>query len=105
MTLKEDSWGNDCRIVQCLIVRVLDFCHECSEYVRSSCEKFEELAKGYLTDEQVDIRANLERIKKGEVEKWPRESEEKYKCPSYGRSLSLGSKWRKCCHCGTDFSG
>jgi len=37
------------------------------------------LATGYLED-GVDLRANLERIRRGEIEEWLRESREKYKC-------------------------
>ena len=104
MVLADDSWGHDCEIVQCLRQKGLDFCHQCPEYMHRSCARFEELAKGYLTDDKVDIRANLERIKRGEMEKWLHECEAKYRCPSCGKPLSLYSRKFKCYHCGTDLS-
>jgi ribosomal protein L37AE/L43A len=51
-----------------------------------------------------DVRANLERIKKGEAEAWLRESEETYKCPKCRKPLPVGRMKRKCYHCGADLS-
>ncbi|MEM3699784.1 MAG: hypothetical protein QXL57_02810 [Candidatus Bathyarchaeia archaeon] len=48
------------------------------------------------------MRANLERIRKGEIEEWLVKSEEKYKCPICGKPLSTGAIKRKCYHCGAD---
>jgi len=104
IALANDSWGYDCEIVQCLSQKSLEFCYQCPEYIDRSCSKFEKLAEGYLTDDQVDIRANLERIKKGETEKWLQECETRYKCPACGKPLSLSSRRSKCYHCGTDLS-
>ena len=105
MALADDSWRHDCRIVQCLRQKGIDFCYQCPEYIDRSCSRFEELAKGYLTDDQVDIRANLERIKKGGTVEWLLECETKYRCPSCGRPLSLGSRTKRCYHCRADLSG
>jgi len=49
MALTSQCWGNDCGIVQCLKIKGLDFCYECREYESMSCEKFEKLAKSYLS--------------------------------------------------------
>jgi len=89
--------------LQCLKSKGLDFCHQCNEYENKTCEKFEKLADGYLEDGE-DIRANLERIKKGETEEWLHESEEKHKCPSCGKPLPVYGIKGKCYHCGTDLS-
>jgi len=105
MALTEDSWGFDCKIIQCLRKKGMDFCYTCPEYASRSCDKFEELARGYLTDEGVDIRANLERIKKVGAGEWLLEWEMKYKCPSCGKPLSLASRMKRCYHCGADLSG
>lgn len=103
MALTLECWGNDCKIVKCLRNKGLEFCYQCNQYEDGSCEKFGKLAEGYLED-GVDLRANLERIKKGEIEEWLRESEEKYKCPVCGKPLSIGSIRRECYHCGADLS-
>jgi len=103
MTLTPDCWGYNCKIVQCLRSKDLEFCYQCNEYYKGTCEKFGILATGYLENGE-DIRANLERIKKGEIEEWLRESEEKYKCPSCGKPLSVGAIKKKCYHCGADLS-
>ncbi len=100
MALTPESWGYNCKIVQCLRTNGLDFCYQCSEYEKGLCEKFEKLAKSYLEDAGVDLKANLERIKKGEVEEWLLESQEKYKCPSCGKPLPVYGTKGKCHHCG-----
>lgn len=96
-----ECWGNDCKIVQCLKGKGLEFCYECPQFDKRSCEKFEKLAKGYL-EEDVDLRANLERIKSGQVEAWLKESRERFRCPHCKKQLPTGSK--KCFHCGKEFS-
>jgi hypothetical protein len=98
--LTPECWGNDCEIVQCLKVKRYGFCYECPQYEDQSCEKFEELAKRYLED-NVDVRANLEKIKSGRVKEWLRESKKRFRCPYCKKPLPEGSK--KCCHCGKEF--
>ena len=104
MALTSECWGYDCKIVECLRAKGLDFCYQCSEYEKGSCEKFEKLAKSYLEDCGVDLRANLERIRKGEIEEWLLESQEKYKCPSCGKPLPVYGTRGKCYHCGAKLS-
>ena len=104
MALTPECWGNDCKIVQCLRGKGLDFCYECSQYESNRCEKFGKLAADYLED-GVDLRANLERIRKGEVDKWLHESEAKFRCPECGKPLSVGARKSKCYHCGADLNG
>jgi len=99
-TLTSECWGNDCKIVQCTNAKGFRFCHECPQFNNNSCEKFEELAKRYLED-AVDVRANLARIKSGQIETWLKESKERFKCPYCGKPLPEGSQ--KCYHCGKDF--
>jgi hypothetical protein len=103
MALTLDCWGNKCKIVQCLGSKDLEFCYQCNEYESGSCEKFGKLAKGY-SDVGVDLKANLERIRKGETEEWLRESEEKHRCPSCGKPLPVYGIKGKCYHCGADLS-
>lgn len=88
LALTSDCWGNECKILQCLKNKGVEFCYQCNEYEKNSCEKFGKLARGYL-DIGVDLRANLERIKKGETEEWLHESAEKHKCPSCGKPLPV----------------
>lgn len=104
MNLTPKCWGYECKIVNCLKEKNLQFCYQCSEWESGRCEKFEGLAKPYLEEDGVDLRANLERIRKGEVEEWLRESEERYRCPSCGKPLSTGRMKSKCYHCGADLS-
>jgi hypothetical protein len=99
--LTPDSWGNDCQIVQCGRSEGYEFCYECSDYGTRSCEKFEELAKRY-TEDKVDVRANLEKIKQGKTEEWLKESESRFRCPHCKKPLPEGST--KCYHCKQEFS-
>ena len=97
-------WGNECKMVQCLNAKGLQFCYECSDFERHTCEKFEEFSKDYLKDDNVDLRDNLARIKAGDVDEWLRESEEKFRCIHCGKPLPTGSVRKKCYHCGKDLS-
>jgi hypothetical protein len=103
MALTQDCWGNNCKIVQCLRSKGLDFCYQCTEYQHKTCEKFEKLAKGYIEDGE-DIRANLEKIKKGKAEDWLRESEKLYQCPACGKPLPVSRIKGTCYHCRADLS-
>jgi hypothetical protein len=103
MALTPESWGNECKIVQCLRNKNLEFCYQCTAYEKGTCEKYEELAQRYLEDGE-DVKANLERIKKGETTQWLRECEQKYKCPACGKPLPTGRMKKQCYHCGTDLS-
>ena len=99
--LTPECWGNDCKIVQCLRTRDYAFCYECPQYEERSCEKFEKLAKGYLED-NVDIRANLEKIKIGKTKEWLKESKNRFRCPYCKKPLPEGSK--TCYHCKKEFT-
>ena len=99
--LTSECWGNDCTIVQCLKGKSLEFCHQCSEYKKDSCEKFGKLAQRY-SKVGVNVRSNLERIRNGETEEWLRESEEKFKCQSCGKPLPVYGIKEKCYHCGAE---
>jgi hypothetical protein len=87
MALTPDCWGYNCKIVRCLRNKGLEFCYQCGQYSNYSCETFGKLAEGHLED-GVDLKANLERIKRGETEVWLRESEAKFKCRTCGKPLS-----------------
>jgi len=64
--LTPECWGNDCEIVKCTTAKGLSFCYQCPQFDDKSCMKFEDLAKRYMED-NVDVRANLSRIKAGQV--------------------------------------
>jgi len=102
--LTRKCWGNDCKIVQCLRARELKHCYQCEQYEDQTCEKYENLALGYLEDGE-DIRANLERIRNGEAEEWLRESDQKYRCLACGKPLPVGRMKRKCYHYSVDLPG
>jgi hypothetical protein len=104
MVLTPDCWGYNCKIVKCLRSKSLELCYQCSEYEKETCEKFEKLAKSYLEEDGVDLRTNLERVKKGEIEEWLQKSEERYKCPVCRKPLSVGTIKKECYHCGADLS-
>lgn len=103
MALTPDSWGYECEIVKCLRGKSLDFCYQCAEYRNDSCEKFRNLAQGYL-ENAVDLRANLARIENGETEEWLRESEEKFKCPACRKPVPVYGTGGKCHQCGAQLA-
>ena len=98
--LTPECWGNDCKIVQCMTAKGYSFCHECPQFDDKSCEKYNELATRYLED-NVDARANLARIKSGQIEAWLKESRERFRCSFCGKPLSEGRD--NCYHCGNEF--
>jgi hypothetical protein len=95
--LTPDSWGYDCRIVQCLSAKGLDSCYRCGEYAAGGCEEYEELAQRY-SRRGVDLRANLAAIATERVEEWLGEQEERWRCPSCGGPISCHED--RCHHCG-----
>ena len=102
--LTRECWGTGCERVQCLDAKGWSFCFECPEYEKHSCEKFEEFSEGYLKEDGVDLRANLARIKAGDVEAWLEEAEKKFRCPACAKPLSNSAVRKKCYHCGEALS-
>ena len=95
--------GSECKIVHCLNSKGFDYCFECSEYNEHSCEKHSELEGRWAMD-SVDLRANLERIKAGDIEAWLSECEKDFSCSKCGKPLPVAG-WnvmKKCYHCGSD---
>ncbi len=101
--LTPNCWGNDCKIVQCLNAKNFQFCYQCPEYNTHNCEEFEKLAQRYLND-NVDLRANLARIKAGETEAWLKEMNRRFRCPNCGKPLPVSRINKRCYHCKTDLS-
>ena len=99
--LTPECWGNDCKIVQCTKAKGFSFCHQCPQFDDKSCDKYNELAQRYLED-NVDARANLAKIKAGQVDEWIAESKERFKCPHCHKPLPEG--YKKCYHCGKEFA-
>jgi len=102
--LTPECWGNDCEMVKCLNAKGLKFCYECPDYEKHTCQKYEKFSEEYLKDDDVDLRANLARIKAGDVEEWLKESAEKFRCPYCGKPLPTKSFGKKCYHCGKELS-
>jgi len=98
--LTPECWGKSCAIVQCTAAKGFSYCYECPQFDDVRCDKFEGLAKRYMED-NVDVRANLSRIKTGQVKEWLEESRERFKCPYCTKPLPEGSA--KCYHCGKPF--
>lgn len=96
-------WGNECEMVQCLNAKGLQFCYECLDFESHTCGKLEKFSKDYLKDDGVGLRANLARIKAGDIDNWLRESEEKFRCPQCGKPLPTSSFRKKCLHCSKNF--
>ena len=102
--LTQECWGNGCKIVECLNAKGLGFCYECSDFENHSCDTFEKFSERYLKEDDVDLRANLARIKAGDVDEWLKESEQKFRCPYCSKPLTTKSFRRKCHHCGKELS-
>ncbi len=102
--LTPECWGNNCAMVKCLDAKGLRFCYECSDYEKHACQKFEKFSEEYLKDDNVDLRANLARIKAGDSDEWLKESAEKFRCPHCGKPLPTKSFGKKCYHCGIELS-
>lgn len=102
--LTAECWGTGCKMVQCLNAKGYQFCYECPEYEKRSCEQYEKFSKNYLEEDGVDLRANLARIRAGDTDAWLKESEAKYKCRQCGKPLPTGRIKRQCYHCGADLS-
>jgi hypothetical protein len=79
----------------------LRFCYECPQFKEGSCDKYNELAQRYLED-NVDVRANLAKIKSGQTDAWIKENRERFKCPHCRKPLPEGRK--NCYHCGEEFA-
>ena len=95
--LTADCWGSECKFIKCLNNKGLQFCYECPEYDRRSCEIFEKFSKGYLREDGVDLRKNLLMIKQGKIEEWLEDSKKFYTCKFCGRPVVAGAK--ECHHC------
>jgi len=79
------EWGKNCKIVQCLEARGVEFCNECDTY--PDCENFRKLANHSLKyGESLDD--NLKKIKTGKVEEWLKEEEKKWSCHRCGKPTS-----------------
>lgn len=96
--------GFKCKVVQCLNSRGFEYCFECPAYESQSCKKYDDMAKK-CAEYDVDLRANLDRIKSGDTEAWLKECEQKFRCPKCGKSLPVfGYKGTLCYHCGADLA-
>ena len=99
--LTPECWGYDCGIVQCSVAKGYRFCHECGEFEDRTCDKYEKLDKGYLENDNVDIRKNLETIKSGNINEWLKLSTERFRCPNCLGPLPTGAT--QCHNCRVKF--
>jgi len=95
--LTPECWGTGCKIVECLDGKGYGFCYDCPEHAAGSCEKYEKLSARYAKL-NIDVRANLDRIRAGEAEGWLAEQDTRWRCSGCGRPVSCHSP--KCYHCG-----
>jgi hypothetical protein len=79
------EWGKNCKIVNCLEDKGLEFCYECDIY--PNCKEFRALADHSLKYGE-SLAENLEKIKAGEVEEWLEEEAEKWRCLKCGKPIS-----------------
>lgn len=61
----EKEWGSNCRILQCLNARELNFCYEYTEY--DNCKRFYKFAR-ICAGLGINLRRNLQMIKEGKAE-------------------------------------
>lgn len=95
----EENWGRNCKIVQCLDAKGLNFCHECNNY--GECERFNEFFNAHLQYGE-NLRENLNKIKAGRAEEWLKEEDKKWRCPNCNKSISM---YLEECHwCGAKLS-
>lgn len=95
--LTPDCWGFECKFLKCLNEKGYQFCYQCPEYEKRTCEMFEKFSKIYLAEDGVDLRRNLKMIKEGRVEEWLDYSEKFYSCKFCGQPVTTRAK--KCYHC------
>lgn len=100
--LTPECWGSGCKIVSCLNAKGLQFCYECADFDGHSCEKFGKLSKDSM-GEGVDLRANLARIKAGDVDGRLKESDKRFRCSRCGELLPAHLYRERCYHCGAEF--
>ncbi len=94
---RSDKWGANCEILECLHDRGHDSCHQCPDTY--TCERWAALAEQYLM-QGMDLRANLERIKKGEVDEWLASMEQRWRCQECDRPIIVSPDHEHCHWCG-----
>jgi len=91
------EWGKNCKIVNCLEAKGLEFCFECDVYPK--CERFRDLAGHCLEKHREDLVNNLKKIETGEVEEWLEGEDKKWRCQKCGKPISR--HLTECHWCGT----
>jgi len=93
--LTKNSWGYNCKIVNCLDLKGVDFCYECEEFGNGGCEKWYKIAEDHA-EIGMNLHENLLFIKTFGVEKWLEEQDKKWRCPSCGKPVSEEDKCFQC---------
>jgi len=93
----EKEWGSNCRILQCLNARELNFCYECTEY--DNCKRFDKFAR-ICAGLGINLRRNLQMIKEGKAEEWLLEQDKKWRCSKCGNPIIFSYDFKNCHWCG-----
>lgn len=96
--LSPKCWGFNCKILQCLHEREFEYCYECPNYDKRTCDMFEDMVKKF-GERGIDIRANYEKIQDGKIVDMVNRIERYFACKACGKLLSAGSE--VCEYCGT----
>ncbi len=96
--LTSKCWGYDCKILQCIHDREIEFCDECPNYEKRTCSMFTELEDRY-TRYGVNLRDNLEMIRAGKVDDLIRFTEKVFTCKSCGKLRATSTN---CFGCGAE---
>lgn len=91
---KRLPYCENCKIFTCATERGIDFCSECSDY---PCGKLKEFQAAM--PHRIELWDNLERIKSLGYQKWLKEIQKNYICPSCQTiNSTYDLKCRKCGH-------
>jgi len=93
---KDPQWGKNCRILECLADHNIRFCHDCPE--RRSCKRWHDLAE-YFEFLDMDLAANLQRIRAGETREWLEEQDRKWRCVHCGARMPASQEITLCLKC------
>jgi hypothetical protein len=97
-----EKWPNcqKCYPISCLKEKGLEFCYECPEFDAGTCEEYTKYEE-FTRKRGERIRLNLLKMKL-DPEKYLREMDKKWRCPSCGESYSWYEE--KCHHCGKNLN-
>ena len=83
-----------CKIKECIKIKELSYCFECSEY---PCKQIKDLEKSYNNRYQTSLMENSEFVRQFGLEKFMDMQKEKYICSQCGGIISIHD--RECSEC------